>query len=135
MTSSGFAQATAAPGVRSTLTFPILQVGRVVGTVNLYGRTDTAFDGKHSLLATVFDGWAPAPSPTPTCPPLREDWPSRRPLCCVTRLITAAAGILAAAADLDEDLARASLEEAAARAGVPVTRLARLVLGLHTGRG
>ena len=54
-----FAQATAAAGVRSTLTFPIVQGTRTVGSVNLYGGSDHAFDGRHQQLADVFGAWAP----------------------------------------------------------------------------
>jgi GAF domain-containing protein len=46
-----FAQACAAVGVRSSLTLPILRGGRVVGSVNLYGATEDAFDGRHDALA------------------------------------------------------------------------------------
>ena len=46
-----FAQATAAAGVRSTLTFPVTQSGRVVGSVNLYGASPNTFEGHHEELA------------------------------------------------------------------------------------
>lgn len=129
---SAFAQATAAAGVRSTLTFPILDGGRVTGTVNLYGRTENTFDGKHQLLATVFSAWAPgavtnadltfstrrvaqqAPAQ------LRDD-----------ALIAAATGILAASREVPVDAAREQLEDSAARAGVPVGKLARVIIELH----
>lgn len=129
---SAFAQATAAAGVRSTLTFPILDGGRVTGTVNLYGRSQNTFDGKHGLLATVFSAWAPgavtnadlsfstrhvaeqAPAQ------LRDD-----------ALIAAATGILAASREVPVDIAREQLEDSAARAGVPVGRLARIIVELH----
>ena len=54
-----FAHATAAAAVASTLTLPILSGGRVVGSVNLYAATPTAFDGHHEAIARVFDAWAP----------------------------------------------------------------------------
>ena len=131
-----FAQATAAAGVRSTVTFPIVEGDKVTGTVNLYGRSETTFDGKHQLLAAVFSAWAPgavtnadlsfstrhvadqAPAQ------LRED-----------ALIAAATGILAASREVPVDAARAQLEDSAARAGVPVGKLARFNIVLHDSRG
>lgn len=127
-----FAQATAAAGVRSTVTFPIVEGGKVTGTVNLYGRSEDTFVGKHQLLAAVFSAWAPgavtnadlsfstrhvaeqAPAQ------LRED-----------ALISAATGILAASREVPVDAARAQLEDSAARAGVPVGKLARVIIELH----
>lgn len=129
---SDFAQATAAAGVRSTLTFPILDGDRVTGTVNLYGRSEHTFDGKHRLLASVFSAWAPgavtnadlsfstrhvaeqAPAQ------LRED-----------ALVAAATGIVAASREVPVDAAREQLESSAARAGVPVGILARVIIELH----
>jgi GAF domain-containing protein len=123
------AQASAAAGVRSTLTFPIMDGDEVIGTVNLYGRSDEAFDGKHGLLATVFKAWAPgavtnadlsfstrrAARQAPER--LRED-----------ARIDAATGIIASSRDLTLDDAREQLEESAARAGVPVSKLAKLII-------
>ncbi|GAA5122069.1 hypothetical protein GCM10023339_39870 [Alloalcanivorax gelatiniphagus] len=131
-----FARATAAAGVRSTLTLPILEDGTVIGTVNLYGRTDTTFDKKHALLATVFDGWAPGAVTNADLSFTTRRSAEEAPLKLRDEaLITAAAGIVAEAADSDADLARVMLAEAAARAGVSVTKLARLIIDLHTGRG
>ena len=49
-----FSQASAAAGVRSTLSLPIMEQGRAVGSVNLYGGSLDAFDGRHEALAEVF---------------------------------------------------------------------------------
>src|SRR3954454_2252642 len=48
-----FAQASAAAGIASTLSLPIIREGRVVGTVNLYAATPHAFDRHHKELAAV----------------------------------------------------------------------------------
>lgn len=53
------AVATAARGVVSTLTMPILTDGTVTGTVSLYGASSRAFTGLHDELAAVFGAWAP----------------------------------------------------------------------------
>jgi GAF domain-containing protein len=123
------ALASAAAGVRSTLTFPIMNGDEVIGTVNLYGRSDDTFSGKHAALADVFGAWAPgavmnadmsfstrlraegAPAQ------LRED-----------ALIDAATGILAAHHKIPVEDARETLEQAAARAGLPLTALARTII-------
>jgi GAF domain-containing protein len=124
-------QATAAAGVRSTLTFPIVEDGRVVGTVNLYGRTSDAFEDKHELLAAVFDAWAPAAVTNAdlsfTTRRLAEEAPDRLR---DDAMIDTATGIIAAARGIDVDSARNRLEDAARRAGVPVSRLARAIVRL-----
>jgi len=126
------AQAGAAAGVRSTLTFPVLADGEVTGTVNLYGRSDDTFDGKHALLADVFRAWAPgavtnadlsfstraAAQQAPDR--LRQD-----------ATIETAIGLVAAARDITVDEAREQMEDAAARAGVPLASLARAILHVH----
>lgn len=48
-----FAQATAAAGVRSTLTMQLVHKREVVGTANLYAASDHAFDGHHDELAAI----------------------------------------------------------------------------------
>ena len=52
------AMGTAAHGVLSSLTLPVMEAGRVVGSVDLYASTRTAFDAHHQQLATVFGAWA-----------------------------------------------------------------------------
>ena len=55
-----FARASAAAGVHSTLTLPVMEAdGDVVATVNLYGRTADTFEGRHQQLADAFGAWAP----------------------------------------------------------------------------
>lgn len=126
------ARASAAAGVGSTLTFPIVVAGEVTGTVNLYGRTEDAFEGRHALLAAVFEAWAPgavtnadlsfstrrAAEQAPAR--LRED-----------AIIDAATGIVAAWREITVDEAREPLEDAAARAGLPLVALARMVLDMR----
>lgn len=54
-----FARATAAEGIASTLTLPVLDDGAVVGSVNLYAAEADAFAGHHQAVATVCRAWAP----------------------------------------------------------------------------
>jgi GAF domain-containing protein len=124
-------KATAAAGVRSTLTFPIVDDGRVVGTVNLYGRTHDAFNAKHEPLAAVFEAWAPAAVTNAdlsfTTRKLAEQAPQQLR---DDALIDTATGIIAAVRGIDVDSARARLEDAARRAGVHVSRLAGAIVRL-----
>jgi transcriptional regulator with GAF, ATPase, and Fis domain len=50
-----FARAAAATGIGSTLTLPLISSGTIQGSVNLYGATSDAFDGKHEQLAALFE--------------------------------------------------------------------------------
>ena len=52
-----FARATAAAGVESTLSLPILHEGLVVAGVNLYASTSDAFDGHHEELSRSCGAW------------------------------------------------------------------------------
>ncbi len=127
-----FARASAASGVQSTLTLPIVDGDVVVSTVNLYGRAEDTFTGKHEVLAGVFGAWAPgavanadlsfatrrAAEQAPT--QLRE-----------AAVVDAATGMLAAERGVSVADARAQLDDAAHRAGVPVHRLAHVMVGLY----
>jgi hypothetical protein len=54
-----FQQATAAAGIASTLSLPIINKDVVLGSVNLYASTSDAFDGHHESLAEACGAWAP----------------------------------------------------------------------------
>lgn len=53
-----FAAASAARGVASSLSLPVLREGVVVGSVNLYAATARAFDGHHHELVDLLGAWA-----------------------------------------------------------------------------
>lgn len=124
-----FAQGTAAAGVASTLSLPILVHGTVTGTVNLYAASDHAFDGHHEELAAIFRAWAPgavtnadlsfqsrrAAEQTPQR--LREEVRLER-----------AIGVLVVRTGLGPEPARELLRAAAERAGVTEVALAEAVL-------
>jgi GAF domain-containing protein len=126
-----FAQAGAAAGIASTVSFPIMRNDRVVGGVNLYASTPDAFDGHHQQLAELCGGWAPGAV-------------SNADLSFRTRLAAAdapdrlrnqdsvdqALGIISAAQSIDISAATERLREAAARAGISETQAARAIIGL-----
>ena len=129
-----FAEATAAFGVRSTLTLPILSRGQVTGSVNLYAASLRAFDGLHDELAEIFDAWAPG---AVTNADLSFST-RRRALEAPAKLraaakIAAATGIIAAVRNLDEQAARTALRDAAACAGVDELALAEALLRIRQG--
>ncbi|WP_231250886.1 GAF and ANTAR domain-containing protein [Nocardioides furvisabuli] len=133
-----FALATAAHGVRSTLTLPVLAGGQTVGTVNMYAATRHGFDGHHQELADLFGAWA-------------EGAVANADLSFSTRLdaratpgrvrdqavVDTAVELLADHLDVDEEGAEARLHQAAVRAGVdPVDvahHIVRTMLDRDTG--
>lgn len=127
-----FARATASAGVRSTLTFPVMDGSRVTGTVNLYGREADTFEGRHGLLAPVFEAFAPGAVTNADLPFATRRAAERAPEQLRENLvIDTATGILAAAQRLSVEEAREHLVDAARRAGVPITTLARAVVDLY----
>ncbi|MGZ5398385.1 MAG: GAF and ANTAR domain-containing protein [Nocardioides sp.] len=124
-----FGRAGAAAGVRSTLTFPIVNEGNVVGTVNIYGGSDDAFTGRHEQLAMVFGAWAPgAVANADLSFSTRRVAESAPELLRDQAQVDAATGILAAARNVDVETAKEHLMDAAQRAGVPLVKLAQAVL-------
>ncbi|MFC4786498.1 hypothetical protein ACT8ZV_18635 [Nocardioides sp. MAHUQ-72] len=127
-------RATAASGVATTLTLPIVDAGTVTGSVNLYGGSVHAFDGHHEQLAEVFSAWAPgavsnADLSFAALGQAREA-PSR--LRAEARL-AAAVGLLAGYLDITVEHARRLLSRAARRAGIDEVQLAEALLGLAQG--
>jgi hypothetical protein len=127
-----YAQASAAAGVRSSLTLPILgAAGAVIGTVNLYADTPDAFDGHHDALADALHACAAKAI-------------TNADLSFSTRLaaleapqrlsgqyeINIALGIIAESQGVDIATARERLQQAAARAGISERQAARAVRGL-----
>jgi GAF domain-containing protein len=128
-----YAQASAAHGVASSLSLPLLHAGRVVGSVNLYASTPDAFEGHHGDLAEVLGSSAASVV-------------ANADLSFATRLeaveapqrivdqndIDIAVGILSANQGVDIGAAHERLRQAAARAGITERQAARAVRGLLT---
>jgi hypothetical protein len=126
------AVASAAAGVRSTLTFPVKERGDTVGSVNLYGRTEDTFVGKHQALADVLHAWAPGAVTNADLSFSTIEEAKRAPERLRNEaIVDTATGILAANRRVSLDDARDQLHGAARRAGVPLTRLARAIIDLH----
>ena len=127
-----YAQASAAAGVRSSLTLPILDSdGFVIGTVNLYAATPDAFVGHHDELADALHASA-------------AQAVTNADLSFSTRLaaveapqhmseqydVDIALGIIAESQGVDIPTARERLRQAAARAGISERQAARAIRGL-----
>jgi GAF domain-containing protein len=124
-----FGQASAAKGVQSTLTLPVVTGDRVVGSVTLYGSSGQAFTGHHRELAALFGAWAPG-AVTNADLSFTTLLEARRAPQLLKDEVTVhvAVGILVAREGLEVQVAERSLRDASARAGVSVLDLAKAVL-------
>ena len=124
-----FAQSSAAVGVASSLSLPIHGEGReVIGGINLYASAADAFTGHHDELAGALGSSASASVANADLSFATRLQAARAPAHLrATQQIEMATGLLAARYDLDLDLARARLRDAAARAGVEEALVAQLM--------
>lgn len=127
-----FAQATAAAGIRSTLTLPVLEEGQVVGSVNLYAARPDSFTGQHEAIAEIFNAWAPGAVANADL-----EFNTRRTAEQAPRLlfeetrIQVALGILVDSQDVTVETAQETLSQAARRGGISEAALAeRLIAGV-----
>lgn len=123
-----FAQASAAAGVASSLSLPILDAGRVVGSVNLYASTPDAFHGRYDELANALDASAEGAVANADL----EFSTRLKALEAPARLaeqqdVDLAVGIIVSTQDVDAATARERLRSAAARAGITEAQAARAV--------
>jgi GAF domain-containing protein len=130
-----FARATAAAGIGSTLSLPVLDGGRVVAGINLYGSTHDAFEGHRQELAKVCGAWMDgavtnadlgfttrfSASATPTR--LRNE-----------NLVDQAVGVLMAEWWISAEEAERRLRTSAQRAGISDAQMARALLGISLPR-
>ncbi len=127
-----FSRASAAAGVRSTLTFPVMHEGHAIGSVNLYGGSEDAFTGRHEELAVVFGAWAPGAVVNADLSFSTRQLAEQAPLHLRDQArLDVASGILAAIQDIDVESALDRLKRAAQRAGVPMNRVADIVIMLN----
>jgi GAF domain-containing protein len=127
-----FARASAGVGVRSTLTFPVVHGDVVVATVNLYGRADDTFTGRHQVLAGVFGAWAPGAVANADLAFTTRRAARQAPTQLQeAAIVDKATGMLASERQVTVEEARAQLQDAADRAGVPVHRIARVLMDIH----
>lgn len=126
-----FARATAAAGVESTLSLPILRDGVVVAGVNMYGSTPDAFDGRHDELAQACGAWSGGAVKNADLDFTTRFQAAEAPdRLRSEHLVDQAVGTLMSRGDLSLDDAEDRLRDAAHRAGISDTQMARAILGL-----
>ena len=124
-----FARSSAARNIASTLTLPLVKGAELVGTVNLYASGPRAFDGRHEQVAAVFGAWAPGAVTNADL-----DFDTRqtaRHAPDVLRdqvVVLQAVGILMTRHGIDAGAAQDRVEQAALRAGVDPTQIAREII-------
>jgi GAF domain-containing protein len=128
------AMASAAAGVSSSLSFPIRAAGQVaIGSVNLYGSDIDTFAGTAREVAALFGASA---AEAVTNADLAMSGLERARVSTRTAQeraqVEVAVGLLTERDRLDAAEARERLEDAAARAGVPVAALAEIVVRHHS---
>lgn len=127
-----FAEASAARAVRSTLTLPVSDGDRVVGSVNLYAASRRAFGGHHDELARIFGAWAAGAVANADLSFDSRDAAEATPERVRERqAIEAATVVIADERDVDLEAAEVILHDAARQAGVELAELARQVLRTH----
>ncbi|GAA2020527.1 hypothetical protein GCM10009740_06180 [Terrabacter terrae] len=131
-----FAQAGAARGVRSTLSLPILRAGTVIAGVNVYGSEQDTFRGRHEAVANVFGAWTPgAVANADLSFSTRLEAAKAPGRIADLNLVEMAVGVFVARYAVPSDQARERLVSSAARAGVSVKALARLIIDELEQRG
>lgn len=101
--------------------------------MNLYGGSEDAFTGRHEDLAEVFGPWAPGAVVNADLSFSTRRLAEQAPLYLRDQArVDVASGILAAIQDIDVESAFDRLKGAATRAGVPMTRVADIVIMLNS---
>ena len=125
-----FAAATAAAGVASTLSVPLVHRGRVVGTINVYGAVENAFLGRLGDLEALYRDWAPVNAEGATLPRRRPQVEAMSQHLRDDLDIKAATNQTASLEGVPLHRARQRLADAAHRAGVSQAHLATTILGI-----
>ncbi len=127
-----FGQATAAAGVRSTLTFPVRgDGGSTVGSVNLYGASRNAFEGHHAELAELLGAWAPGAVRNADLSFDTRAVAEQAPRTLRAQgLVNRAVGMIVVHQGVDVATAHELLHTAATRAGIRPDQLAEALLQL-----
>ncbi len=128
------AMATAARGVLSTLTLPLVTDERISGAVNLYGASRRAFTGHHEELAAILGAWAPgAVTNADLSFATRHEAEQALRHLRAESTIDEAAHLVAEADGVGLEAARLRMRDAAERAGITEEQLAEAVISLRRG--
>ncbi len=125
-----FAQASAARGVRSTLSLPLRVDDRIVGGYNFYASSPEAFAGHYDDVARLVRARGHEAVTNADLDFATRDRAREAPdVLDALDVIDRAVGYLAGAEGISISVARQRLESAADRAGVPRVEVARTILG------
>jgi GAF domain-containing protein len=119
-------------GVASSLSMPVLRASQVVGGLNLYASTPTAFEGHHEEVAEACGAWAGGAVTnadlafTSRIRAAATPWRLRE-----KKLVDVASGFVAEYLGTDVGGAASRITTAAQRAGVRESDLARFILDAH----
>ena len=124
-----FSRAENAAGVESTLSVPLVDGRAVVGGVNFYGATSTAFDGLHSQLAAECGGWAAGAVTNADLSLSGIQRAKESPRKIRDQfMVDQAIGMVMALHHVDAGAATRRLQTAAERAGIEQAELARILV-------
>lgn len=127
-----YGRATAASGVLSSLSMPILDGARVVGGMNLYASTPHAFEGHHDQIAGIVGAWAPGAVLNADLSFATRLRAAEAPETLKNRSrVAVALRFIASSQSVDLDTAEQLLREAAARSGISQLEVARTVILFH----
>lgn len=123
-----YARASAAAGVASSLSLPIMGSDQVVGSVNLYASTPDAFTGLHEEIADAVGSDAALAVSNADL----SFWTMRQATEAPSRVrerddVNIALGVISAAHGVSISVAREQLLDAAARAGISEAQAARAI--------
>lgn len=128
-----FARATAAAGVASTLSLPILDEGRVVAGINMYASTPEAFEGHHEELAEACGAWVDGAVTNADMGFTTRFRAAETPeLLRIENLVNQAIGALIVAQGIPAEEAGQKIRASAQRAGISDAQIARAILALFT---
>jgi transcriptional regulator with GAF, ATPase, and Fis domain len=130
-----FSEATAARGVASTLSLPLHEGEHLIGGVNMYASTAEAFAGRIDQLAMIV-GAAPitAVSNADLSFSTRLEAAATPQRMRDRAIIETAVGWVASERGIDVEAANQQLAQAAARAGIRLVEVARVLLSIYTER-
>ena len=126
---ASFARASAAEGIASSLSLPLVVDGQTVGGVNLYASTPGAFEGLHEQLAHVLGAEvtsAVANADLAFATRGEAQWAAEH--LADEHLVHLAVGIIAERHQVDVASARSRLADSAERAGITDVQAARALI-------
>ena len=129
-----FARASAAAGVRSSLSLPVIQDDAIVAGINLYASSPEAFDGRHDALAAALGGWSPGAVANADLTFRTRLEAAAAPVQIHEQdVVTQAVGALAGQRHISVATALVVLQTAASRAGITVFQAAQTFVDVMHG--